>query len=59
MNEVAPKRLPDAARPIFKLHPQAGAVVSRPASNRPPPAANDEQPAWHLVPFPDGWYATC
>ena len=25
----------------------------------PPKAANDNQPAWPLVPFPEGWNAAC
>lgn len=24
-----------------------------------PSAANDNEPTWPLVPFPDGWFAAC
>lgn len=57
MDNVKSKRFPDAANPAAKLLPPTGAVGSL-ISIRLPPAANDEW-AWNLVPFPDGWYATC
>jgi hypothetical protein len=59
MDKAESKRLGDATRPAPKLLPQAGAFAREPASDRPPQAVNDDELAWNLVPFPDGWYAAC
>jgi hypothetical protein len=59
MNEAKSKRLPGATTPAAKLLPRASASAHEPDPDRPPQAANDDQSAWDLVPFPDGWYAGC
>jgi hypothetical protein len=32
--------------------------ATRPAANRLPKAANDNDPVWPLIPFPAGWHAS-
>jgi len=59
VNKVELKRLLDAAIAAAKGPPPAGALASEPAEDRQPQAVKDDQSAWDLEPFPDGWYAAC
>ena len=55
MSEVEFERLLDCVRTAIELAPQEAAV----AEPRPAKADNDNQLAWPLVPFPEGWFAVC
>jgi hypothetical protein len=59
MSEVESEKSRDAASATVKPSPQSGVLADVLALDRPPKAANDNQSAWDLTPFPDGWYAHC
>jgi hypothetical protein len=58
MSEVEFDRLLDAVQTAVAPAPQED-FLTTPLTFSPPSAANDNQAAWGLVPFPEGWYAAC
>jgi hypothetical protein len=63
MSEVEFDRLLDAVRtavaPIREEDSTAFPAHEPMPVGVPSEACNDNQMAWPLIPFPDGWYASC
>jgi hypothetical protein len=60
MSEVEFECLLDVVRTAVAVVPGEDSMVAHlPIFRTPPRAANDNGPAWPLIPFPDGWNAAC
>jgi hypothetical protein len=60
MRDAEFDRMLDAVRSAFAEVPEEDAMARlMPIFKTPPKAANDNQLAWPLIPFPQGWHAAC
>jgi hypothetical protein len=59
MSEVEFDLLLDAVRTAIAPAPQEDFLPRQLTFSEPPQAVNDNQLAWPLIPFPQGWHAVC
>jgi hypothetical protein len=59
MSEAEFERLLDAVNAAIAPVSTKDFMIGLMTYSRPPESANDNGLDWPLIPFPDGWHATC
>jgi hypothetical protein len=59
MSEAEFERLLDAVRTAVAPAPGDDLPLYAQVPDQSRTAANDNQLVWDMIPFPDGWYASC